>query len=132
MEKECANEKWSKGRLIFNYFQPMMIILGAIILSIFAYYAIKLVGSFRAGILARGWKFVTIGATLLVLAQLPFFASWISSADEVSTLSVVGTALRFFGIIFLALGLRAQYQIWRLDNKGLASDRNSSEKAIKV
>ena len=109
---------------ISSYLQPAMYIVGAATLFIFGYYAVRLVGSFRSGILAKGWKYVTFGATLLALAQIPFFALSIYSAQ--SFLGTLGMGMRFVAIIFLTLGLRAHYEVWRLDNKHLAPPRVES------
>ena len=118
--------------MISDYVQPAIVILGGVVVSIFGYYAIKLLGSFRSGMLAKGWKYVTIGATFLVLAQFPFLASSIGSASDGFLLNIIGAAMRFAGMISMTIGLRAQYEIWRLDNKVLASSTESSVKPIKA
>jgi protein-S-isoprenylcysteine O-methyltransferase Ste14 len=102
-------------------------ITGVAVLSAFGFYAAKLLGSFKTGMLERGWKQVTIGAIVLVLAQFFFIGSGISSSSIVSLLLGVGTLMRLIGLVFLTLGLRTHYQIWRLDNKDLTTATASSE-----
>ena len=89
-------------------------------LSIFGFYAIKLLATFRNGMLEKGWKHVTEGAIILAVAQIPFLVSGIGPSVLSSLLDDVGSLLRLTGMIFLILGFRAQYQVWRLDNKDLS------------
>lgn len=91
-------------------------------LFIFVYYAVRLLSSFRKGILEAGWRKVTIGALILVIAQLPILASWVSAPGPMLVLEIIGMSLRLIGVIFLILGFRAQYEIWRTDKKKVAPE----------
>jgi len=100
--------------------QLSMEILGVVVLSIFGFYAVRLLSSFKRGMLEKGWKNVTQGAIILVLAQIPFLLAGITPSTLSSILIGAGDLLRLIGIIFLIVGFRAQYQIWRVDNKDLS------------
>jgi hypothetical protein len=100
-----------------NYLQLGMEIAGVVTLSIFGFYAVKLLGSFRKGMLERGWRLVTLAAIILVLAQIPFLVAAISSSSLAALLTDIGNVARFVGIVCLTIGFRAQYQIWRIDKK---------------
>ena len=95
-------------------------------LSIFGFYTVQLLATFRKGILEKGWKKVTEGAVILVLAQIPFLAAGIASPAFGSLLLDIGAIFRFIGIVFLILGFRAQHNVWRLDNKDSSRDIESS------
>jgi hypothetical protein len=103
--------------MTFDYVQLAMVSVGIVVLSVFGFYAVRLLSSFKRGMLAEGWKRVTIGATFLVVAQFPILGSGIESSSLTSPLSLIGTLLRFIGIVFLILGFKAQHEIWRVDNK---------------
>jgi len=103
--------------LDINYLQLAKEITGVMVLSVFGYYAVRMLASFRKGMLERGWKLVTLAAIILVLAQIPFLAAAISSPSVASVLTGIGSIGRFAGIVCLTIGFRAQYQIWRVDKK---------------
>jgi protein-S-isoprenylcysteine O-methyltransferase Ste14 len=113
--------------LNFDYLQLAEVIIGFVVLSAFGFYAAKLLASFRTGMLEKGWKQVTVGAIVLVLAQFFFLGSGISSPSMVSLLDGVGTLMRLIGVVFLTIGLRTHYQVWRLDNKDLTRATASQE-----
>jgi hypothetical protein len=98
-----------------------MEIAGIVVLSIFGFYAVRLLATFKQGMLEKGWRNVTSGALMLAIAQIPFLVSRIGNAALGSLLNETGNILRFIGIVFLILGFRAQYQVWRVDNKDLSS-----------
>ena len=103
--------------MIINYSTLIPEGAGIVVLSIFGYYAVRLLSSFRKGMLERGWKLTVYGAIFLGVAQIPFIASALSSGNLSIFIGYVGNAFRFFGILFLILGFRAQYQIWKVDKK---------------
>ena len=111
--------------MIIDYLQLAEVITGVVVLSAFGFYAAKLLGSFRTGMLEKGWKQVTFGAIVLVLAQFFFLGSGIGTSGLMSLLIDVGTLMRLIGIVFVTLGLRTHYQIWRLDNKDLTTTASS-------
>ena len=113
-----------------DYNQLTIEIIGIVVLSIFGFYAIRLLSTFRNGMLEKGWKYVTEGAIILGLGQIPYLLSWIGSASLFSLLNDVGMLMRFVGMIFLILGFRAQYQVWRLDNKDLSPPIKSGNRNL--
>ncbi|MDA4131129.1 MAG: hypothetical protein OK457_10190, partial [Thaumarchaeota archaeon] len=87
-----------------------MEIVGVIVLTFFGFYSVKLLTSFRKGILELGWRRVSTGAIFLILGQFPFLLSGIVSAEQATSLQYVGNLFRFIGIIFIALGFKTQYE----------------------
>jgi hypothetical protein len=93
--------------------------MGIVLLTIFGYYSVRLLTSLRKGILEKGWRRVSLGAIFLLIGQIPFIASGIGPANYFAIFSYSETALRFIGIVFLTLGFKAQYEVWRPDKKDL-------------
>jgi hypothetical protein len=91
----------------------MQEIAGLIALSVFAFYAIKLLNSFRNGVIAKSWRQVAVGTFFLIMAQFPVFIAS-SGAGEVQevVLNSLAAAMRLLGVIFLIVGLRAQARLW--------------------
>jgi hypothetical protein len=102
-------------------------IVGLIAELIFVFYAVRLLRSFKEGILEKGWKWVSIGAILLAVAQLPYLASETATVSIATALNDVGMLMRFSGLVFLILGFKAQYEIWRVDNKKSSSGPKQNE-----
>jgi hypothetical protein len=108
------------SKLTFDYVQLLMEITGVVVLSIFGFYAVGLLTTFRQGMLEKGWRNVTQGAIILVLAQIPILISPIGPTGLASLLDDTGAILRFIGIVLLILGFRAQYRVWRPNRKDLS------------
>ncbi len=105
----------------------MTAIIGSALLLVFGFYALKLLASFRKGVLEKGWKEVTVGAIFLVLAQFLIIVSGFGAPSLVSPLNISVQAMRFVGIVLLILGFRAHYQVWRLDSKNIVARTESNE-----
>lgn len=118
-------QRLSIGRL--NFIQLATSIGGVIILSIFGFYALKILSSFRKGVLETGWKQVTVGAIFLMLAQFFIIGSGFGSTSMETIFNLSVFAMRFVGVVLLILGFRAHYQVWRLDNKNISAKTESSE-----
>ncbi|HYB04644.1 MAG TPA: hypothetical protein VED17_09285 [Nitrososphaerales archaeon] len=103
--------------MTIDYVLLVQEVVGVAVLFTFGYYAVRLLASFRKGMLERGWRLVVFGAILLGVAQIPFLVAAITSGNLSTTLVAVGDLVRFMGMISLILGFRAQYQIWRVDRK---------------
>jgi hypothetical protein len=103
--------------MAIDYALLVMEVVGIAVLSTFGYYAVRLLASFRKGMLERGWRLVVFGAILLGIAQIPFLVAAVTSGNLSTMLGYVGDVFRFAGMISLILGFRAQYQIWRVDKK---------------
>lgn len=108
--------------LIYDYVQPAFEVVGIVVLCSFGYYAIKLLSSFKAGMLEKGWKQVTVGAAVLAVAQIVYIAGGFGSSTFSTILEDAGQLMRFTAVVFVTLGLRTQYQIWRVDNKNAKSN----------
>ena len=100
--------------------------MGIVVLAIFGFYSVRLLTSLRKGILEKGWKRVAVGAIFLLLGQFLFLASGIGPAGYETPLNYLEVALRLIGIVFVILGFRAQYEVWRLDNKDLNATMDSA------
>ena len=111
----------------FGYLQLATSIIGSVLLLVFGFYALKLLASFRKGVLETGWKEVTVGAIFLVLAQFLIIGSGFGAASLVYSLNISVFAMRFVGIVLLTLGFRAHYQVWRLDTKNIVTRTGSNE-----
>jgi hypothetical protein len=108
-----------------DYLQAIQVI-GFAVLCAFGFYGLKLVSSFRTGILANSWKYVTVGALFLIFGQIPFLLAGVGSVQD-STLALFGSLMRGVGIIALTLGLRIQCQVWRNENRQMAPRSNPIE-----
>jgi hypothetical protein len=73
---------------------------GVIVLSIFGFYAVRLLSTYRKGMLEKGWRTVTEGAIILTLGQIPFLASRIGPPAITSVLDDTGTLIRFMELSF--------------------------------
>jgi hypothetical protein len=113
--------------MTIDYLVLVKEVAGVAVLSAFGYYAVRLLASFRKGMLERGWRLVVFGAILLGIAQIPFLVAAVTLGNLSSMLDDAGEAFRFIGMIFLILGFRAQYQIWRVDRKSPPTTRGSGE-----
>lgn len=103
----------------FNYFQ-IAVVFGLFVLLALGFYAVRLVTSFRTGMLAKSWKEVTIGALILIIAQFPFFVAGFGIYETVFV--SLGMGMRFLGVIFLIIGLRAQSRVWGSENKKIEAE----------
>ncbi len=113
--------------ILLNYTQAAQI-LGLAALSVFGFYALKLVASFRTGILAKSWRQITIGAIFLISAQLPLLIAAIGLfGADYSLLIELGTIMRFLGVIFLAIGLRTQCQLGQNEKQAPAIKIGSAQ-----
>jgi threonine/homoserine efflux transporter RhtA len=112
--------------LALDYFQLVIDVVGLVVLLAFGFYAVKLLASFRTGMLEKGWTQVAVGAIILVLAQFLFLPAGITTSGVSSALTDVGMGMRFLGVVFLTLGFRAHYKIWR-PSKEVAAATSSKD-----
>jgi hypothetical protein len=120
------------SKMISMNYTQIAEIVGLFVLSAFGFYALQLLSSFRTGILAKSWKQVSIGAIFLIFAQFPLIAAALGLLGTYdSSIVVIGTFMRFIGVVFLIIGLRIQYQVWRSESKGL-TQRSGSSPPIEV
>jgi arginine exporter protein ArgO len=102
-------------------------IAGLIILTTLGFYALRLLGSFRTGVLARSWRYISVGAILLIFAQIPLIAEGIGSfIAYVPSLAILAMGLRFLGVVFLIIGMRIQSSVWQTETKTLPHESSAS------
>jgi hypothetical protein len=80
------------------------------------YYSIRLMRSFRGGILSNGWKYICIAVPFLVFGQL---TTGLGGSGANSILMVFGASLSAIGGLMIVIGFRAQYGAW--NPKGMKS-----------
>lgn len=107
-----------------DYIQFAILVAGLGVISVFGFYALKILANFKTGMLERGWKQVAVGAVSLILAQLLIILSQINVAGLTYPLMIIGSALRLVAMIFLILGLREHYLVWRVDKSRSVSVEN--------
>jgi hypothetical protein len=101
------------SKLVWLNYMQIAQIIGLLALSLFGFYALEILSSFRNGVLARSWRYISIGAIVLISAQFPLIAAGIGLlAAENTSLIILGTLMRLIGILFLAIGLRSQSRVW--------------------
>jgi hypothetical protein len=105
--------------LAVDLFALTFAITGSVILSVFGFYSIRLLTSLRKGMLEKGWKRVAIGAIFLLLGQFPYLIAEFGPTSYITNLGYLELLLRLIGIVLITLGFKAQYEVWRLDNKDL-------------
>lgn len=88
---------------------------GLVLLGAFGFYALKLLANFRSGMLEKGWKQIAIGSVLLIFSQLLLIISQFDVTGFTAPPFLVGSAFRIFAMIFLILGVREHYLVWRID-----------------
>lgn len=107
-----------------DYAQFAIVVGGLVVISVFGFYALKILANFKSGMLEKGWKQVAIGAIFLILAQLLMIVSQASIAGLTYPLFIIGSALRLLGMIFMIIGLREHYLVWRVAKTTPASIEN--------
>ena len=79
------------------------------------YYSVKILRSFKGGVLSRGWRYVCIAVPFLVFGQLITglgSSSSITLLREGAVLKVLGDSLSAIGGLFMVLGFRTEYKSW--------------------
>ena len=96
-----------------------------------AFYAIRLLRSFRSGTLERGWKFIAFAAFCLIFGIIALDLS-VAGLDVNGTVLEVmgysGAALQAMGAITIAYGFKAQYDAW--NPKGMRKDSATQEAEV--
>ncbi len=112
--------------MIWNYTVATQI-AGVLILSALLFYALRLLESFKTGMIAKSWKQMTAGAIFLILAQFVFLANDAGFLGEPSILVTLGTVLRFCGVVFIIIGLRSQSRVWRGQVENFKTSNRTAE-----
>ena len=94
-----------------------------------AFYAFKLLGSLRNGVLEKGWKFIVFAAFCLIFGITTLDLS-VAGIDVSNTLLELmgcsGAVLQAIGAITIAYGFKTQYDAW---NPKEMRQKNTTEKA---
>lgn len=101
---------------MIDYFGLVTSLLGfAVILGV-AYYAIRLLKTFRRGLLEKGWQSIAISGLLLTGAQVAYFLQSMFPAAGTQLIDA-GILLDVLGSIFLLFGLRSHFNSWHIQTK---------------
>src|ERR1700688_3855653 len=76
---------------------------------------IRLLKSFRNGILAKGWKFIAIAAFFLIYGITALdlsISSWLPSGILIGFLGFSGATCQAIGGLAFAYGCKSQYDVW--------------------
>ena len=77
------------------------------------YYSVRILRSFKGGILSKRWKYICTGVPFLIFGQL---TTSIGSSDSVliqeEIFKVLGASLSLIGGIMIVIGFRTQYNSW--------------------
>ncbi len=104
------------------------LVIGTIVVWILmGYYSVRILRSFKGGLLSNGWKYICIAVPFLIFGQL---ATSMSGSDSISvtleqTFKVLGASLSLIGGIMIVIGFRSQYRIW--NPKGMKSAPTTAE-----
>jgi len=78
------------------------------------YYSIKILRSFKGGVLVKGWKYICIAVPFLIFGQLATGMGGSSSLilQSQQILKVVGASLSLIGGLMIVIGFRTEYKAW--------------------
>lgn len=97
-----------------DYIGVTLDLIGFFLILGIGFYAVRLVGSFKRGSLERGWRYITIAALFLVIAQISYL--FMAVVPEYSTLAInAGIVFDILGSLFLLIGLRAHFNVWHVN-----------------
>ena len=91
------------------------VIFGTIaIWALMGFYSVRILRSFRGGVLSKGWKYICIAVPFLILGKLLTGIGGASSLalTEQMLLKVLGTSLSAIGGLMIVIGFRNQYNAW--------------------
>src|SRR5579871_2139685 len=89
--------------------------------------AVRLLRSFRNGVLAKGWKFISIAAFFLIYGIVALdlsVSTWLPAGMLTSLLGYSGAASQAIGGLAFAYGCKAQYDAW--NPKGMKVERSQT------
>jgi len=116
------------GQLIAELLAVSTLVFGTIAVWILmGYYSIRILRSFKGGLLSNGWKYICIAVPFLIFGQL---ATSMSGSTSISlnleqSLKVLGASFSLLGGIMIVVGFRAQYSLW--NPKGMKHASTSAE-----
>jgi hypothetical protein len=92
-----------------------IIVFGTIaIWALMGFYSVRILRSFRGGVLSKGWKYICIAVPFLIFGQV---STGIGGSDslaimEQAAFKVLGTSLSAIGGLMIVIGFRIQYKAW--------------------
>ncbi len=93
------------------------------------YYSVRILRSFKGGILSKGWKYISIAVPFLIFGQL---STGMGSSDDIliqaEILKTLGASLSLVGGIMIVIGFRNQYNSW--NPKGMKTPTVQKEKLV--
>ena len=90
------------------------------------YYSIRILKSFKGGLLGKGWRFISIAVPFLVFGQLATSMGGSSSVVlQEQILKVIGASLSAIGGLMIVIGFRSQFKLWT--PKGMSSEKKAAQ-----
>jgi len=114
--------------LILTIIGGSTLVFGTIAIWILmGYYSIRILRSFKGGLLGNGWKYICIAVPFLIFGQLITSMGGSSSIaiTQGQILRVLGASLSAVGGLMIVIGFRSQFRAW--NPKGLKSAPTSAE-----
>jgi hypothetical protein len=106
------------------------IVIGTIAIWIMlGFYSIRILNSFKGGVLSKGWKYVCIAVPFLIFGQ---FSTGLGDSSSIAMMQVeilktIGVSLSAIGGLMIVIGFRTQYNAWH--PKGLKMEGSSVPEA---
>jgi hypothetical protein len=94
----------------------LIAIVALVVLLLMGYYAIKVLGRLKGGLLQEGWKWIASAAIMVLMAQAILVANYVFglSAEQTQYTSLYAYFIKLIAGALFLIGFRAQYKIWRL------------------
>ena len=95
------------------------------------YYSVRILRSFKGGVLSKGWKYICIAVPFLIFGQL---STSMSTSDTIviqgEILKILGASLSLLGGIMIVIGFRTQYNSW--NPKGMKAPKMHEETKVPI
>ncbi|MDA4130485.1 MAG: hypothetical protein OK457_06915 [Thaumarchaeota archaeon] len=98
------------------------------------YYAYRLIASLKDGLLEKGWKQIVLASIFFLMGQFIWVPTDFAGGIYPYYTLQLADGLDMLAAIFLLLGLKYHFEVWRLD-KGIGkktSSENNQDKAVKA
>ena len=78
------------------------------------YYSVRILRSFKGGILSKGWKYICIAVPFLIFGQLAtgLGASASLASIQQELFRTAGASLSLIGGLLIVVGFRTEYRAW--------------------
>lgn len=96
----------------------LIIVLALFVLMFMGYYAAKILGRLKGGLLQEGWKWITAAAFMILIAQGILVANYALGLNPSQTqyTTLYAYCIKIVAGVLFLLGFRAQYMVWQLKN----------------